>query len=298
MLHARTSRWCEFTGESRAGAVAGGRLSGAATGYPQDVTSSLPLDVAPAWSGVLGEVGTLSAPGRGAHVTVLAAHPDDETLGAGGLICAAAAAGATVTVIVASDGDASHQPFDLAACRRDRVRAAVAALAPRATLRMLGMPGGRLAKWTDRLADAVGELDPVPTHLVTPWSGDRHPDHAACAMAGRIAADQVAARHWQFPLRAWHWDDLDSPSLPLERLHVLRLDGAAHAVKQQALACRVGRPAAPSGTPGDDPMLGRELPSHVRRAAEVFVVDTVSTEYFDQLYRTYTFAEHLGHVPI
>ncbi len=42
------------------------------------------------------------------HVVVLAAHPDDETLGAGGLLSKAARSGIRVTVVVATYGEASH----------------------------------------------------------------------------------------------------------------------------------------------------------------------------------------------
>lgn len=49
-----------------------------------------------------GAPGGLSS---GASVVVFAAHPDDETLGAGGLIHAAVAAGAHVTIVVVTNGD-------------------------------------------------------------------------------------------------------------------------------------------------------------------------------------------------
>ena len=42
------------------------------------------------------------------HLVVLAAHPDDDTLGAGGLMATAAVAGTDVTVVFASDGEGSH----------------------------------------------------------------------------------------------------------------------------------------------------------------------------------------------
>ncbi|MBE9941515.1 hypothetical protein G8C60_20535, partial [Cellulosimicrobium cellulans] len=46
--------------------------------------------------------------GEVAHLVVLAAHPDDESFGAAGLVHELAGRGAAVTVVVASDGEASH----------------------------------------------------------------------------------------------------------------------------------------------------------------------------------------------
>ncbi|WP_188782244.1 PIG-L family deacetylase, partial [Sinomonas atrocyanea] len=104
---------------------------------------------------------------------VLAAHPDDETLGAGGLIAHAARAGAAVHVIVATDGEASHPDSPtltrarLAEVRRREVGAAVAALAPSATFRRLGLPDGALADrgpalertLVEAVRDALGEAE-------------------------------------------------------------------------------------------------------------------------------------------
>ena len=86
-----------------------------------------------------------------AHLVLLAAHPDDETLGAAGLLATAAAAGATVDVVVATAGDGSHprspthSPESLAplACRRGDAEA-VHLLAPGARVHLLGLPDGHL----------------------------------------------------------------------------------------------------------------------------------------------------------
>ena len=65
------------------------------------------------------------------RLIVVAAHPDDESLGAGGLIATAARRGVPVTVVVATTGEASHpqsptlRPAQLAPIRRAEVLAAV-----------------------------------------------------------------------------------------------------------------------------------------------------------------------------
>lgn len=83
---------------------------------------------ATAWDGLLAGLPQLPMPGGGARLVVLAAHPDDETLGCGGLLADAARAGADITVLLATDGEASHphsrthRPPQLAAALEESVR--------------------------------------------------------------------------------------------------------------------------------------------------------------------------------
>ena len=60
------------------------------------------------WSGPEGWPALDPASLLGRPVVVLAAHPDDEVLGAGGLVCRLAAAGAHLRFVWATDGEASH----------------------------------------------------------------------------------------------------------------------------------------------------------------------------------------------
>ena len=45
-------------------------------------------------------------------VAVVAAHPDDEVLGVGGLLAMTAAAGAPIRLVAVTDGEASHPGLD------------------------------------------------------------------------------------------------------------------------------------------------------------------------------------------
>ncbi|MGH3155302.1 MAG: PIG-L deacetylase family protein, partial [Streptosporangiaceae bacterium] len=83
-----------------------------------------------AWSRwpMLGRVPTLDVTGW-ASVVIVAAHPDDEVLGPGGIIATLAAAGASVRVVAVTDGEASHgHRADPAALTRRRVTERQAAL--------------------------------------------------------------------------------------------------------------------------------------------------------------------------
>jgi LmbE family N-acetylglucosaminyl deacetylase len=246
------------------------------------------------WAGLLDRPPTVPPPGPGDHLVVVAAHPGDETLGAGGLIASAAAAGADVTVVIATDGDTSNpaygnqSPDALASLRRREVYAAVSALAPRAQVQLLGLPHGRLAAHADDLVAALERLGADCTHMASTWSGDRHTDYEACSRAAAELCARGSARHWQFPIRAWAWAQPDRGDLPAGQLRGVRLDGAALQAKAAAIECHVSQhqPLSAGGT--DEPILDAAMLEHFRRDTEIFVVEAageiVSREYFDELY--------------
>jgi len=161
-----------------------------------------------AWMGEkrLTRAPALQMPARGTHLLVLGAHPDDESLGAGGLIAAAARGGASVEVILATDGEASHPnspthtPNQLALRRRGEATEAIARLDPRATVSFLGLPDGGLRHCHIDLVQALTERLQPGCLVVTPWRGDRHPDHQACALAARaLLGRRVDCSHWTVP---------------------------------------------------------------------------------------------------
>ena len=120
-------------------------------------------------------------------VLVLAPHPDDESVGAGGTIRLLADAGAAVVVVFATSGEATigspDHPEEVASRRRSEAMAACRLLG--ATPRFLDHPDGSLSGATDVLAGEVGavieELSPDAVFL--PWFADGHPDHEACTVA-------------------------------------------------------------------------------------------------------------------
>lgn len=146
----------------------------------------------------------LHPPSAGESVLVLAVHPDDESLGAGGLIQLAVAARAEVRVVFITDGDNNPWPqrfverrwrIDCAARKRWGERRQGEA---RAALACLGVPPENIFFWhyldqglTRLLLDGGGEfiarlaatiLRWTPDLLVAPSPRDLHPDHSACAV--------------------------------------------------------------------------------------------------------------------
>jgi LmbE family N-acetylglucosaminyl deacetylase len=142
------------------------------------------------------------------RLMVLAVHPDDETLGAGGLLQHAVAVGAAVRVIFFTDGENNPWPQRLLEGRwnisnRDRKRwgmrrreEAIEALSRLGVdandAVFLGLPDrGITSLLTARSDNAVkmitGEFRWHPTVLVIPALQDTHPDHNAVAVLANLA---------------------------------------------------------------------------------------------------------------
>lgn len=221
-------------------------------------------------------------------LVVLAAHPDDETLGAGGLIAHAARSGAAVHVVVATDGEASHPdsptvtPARLAEIRRQEVAAAVAALAPSATLSCLGLLDGALADQGPALERALGEAvrdalgetagggDRAGVVLAAPWRHDAHTDHdAAGAVAARVAREAGVAL-LEYPVWMWHWAAPGSPQVPWTEARRLELAPAVQSAKERALALHLSQTAPLSDRPGDEALLSPGVQAHFERGFEIF----------------------------
>jgi hypothetical protein len=113
---------------------------------------------------------------------IVAAHPDDEVLGAGGLISMLAAARARLRLVAVTDGERSH----------------------------LGHTTG-LAAREDELAAVLAPLVAGFDLCLAPWDGDMHPDHEA---AGRAARRANPGHLYYFPVWMWHWAPPAIPGCP------------------------------------------------------------------------------------
>jgi LmbE family N-acetylglucosaminyl deacetylase/glycosyltransferase involved in cell wall biosynthesis len=121
------------------------------------------------------------------RILVLAAHPDDETLGAGGTIALNARKGAEVRIWIATDGerqDGAGGDAAYAGRRRDEARLAAA---------VLGVPAPVFAGLPDRSLDSSGETltrvlaeelsEFEPDLVLCPSPSEIHPDHRALSEA-------------------------------------------------------------------------------------------------------------------
>ena len=143
---------------------------------------------------------------------IVAPHPDDETIGAYGLIRALKARRARVHVLVVTDGAGSHPASNRWPRRRliaERQRESLAALwrigVTARDVTFLGLPDGGLERsvLTHRMLRRTSARQSYDL-LVIPAADDDHPDHRAVAAAFR----RTAARRLHYLV----WPNRQTPS--------------------------------------------------------------------------------------
>ncbi len=186
-----------------------------------------------------------------APALILAPHPDDESLGCGGLIAAARDRGRSPEVVFITDGTGSH-PHSRA-FPRDRLRDTREAEA-NAALRELNLPDGHstFLRLPDAAAphdgalfdQAVGSLAAIALRrrcgcVLAPWRHDPHADHLATHRMAAVLARRLRLRHWSYPV--WGWTLPTSNPLD-EIVRGARLDISRHLpAKRRAIAAHVSQ---------------------------------------------------------
>lgn len=193
-------------------------------------------------AGLPGRLPTLGADLLAAdRVVLIAPHPDDEVLGAGGVLALAAERGAEVHIVAVTDGEASH-PGRAVELRRVRELERAEALdrlgLAGAHVHRLHQPDGGVE--AGAVVEGVAPLVRPEDVLLAPWECDGHPDHDACGEA----AGRIAARRWSYLVWAWHWASPEQ--VPWERAVRVPLServAAAKAAAVRAFASQLEGPA-------------------------------------------------------
>jgi len=168
-------------------------------------------ELAPPWGGLL----------------LVIPHPDDETLGCGMALAAAAHARRSIGIIMVTDGEGSHPrsiafpPSKLAALRRREYRTALHELVGPSdvpTLR-LKLSDGRTTEKSIS-PEVYGETVRFartlqPSSVWTTWSGDPHCDHRTAARLGATIASQCKAMQWSFAV----WGRFGPKTKPQKKLY-------------------------------------------------------------------------------
>jgi LmbE family N-acetylglucosaminyl deacetylase len=245
------------------------------------------------WRGWLG-AGLRSFPAEDhGRVVVVAAHPDDETLGAGGLIQRLhSSVGTTVELVVATDGEAAFpalSPEDRAAlgrCRRRELHESLRAQGlDQVRVHWLGLPDSRLAEHRVELAERLGELFVGADLCLVPWPGDPHPDHQTAGdVALRVAP--VTTHRWSYPIWLWHRLRPDDAGIPRSRAFVHPLTDEQRRRKSAGIAAFVSQ--LKPGRDGAEPILTPGMLEHFDRDVEVVFreppVRTAPIDRFTDLY--------------
>lgn len=185
-------------------------------------------------------------------LVVVAPHPDDESLGCGGLIALSAAAGRAVRLVVLSDGCGSHThslaypPERLRGLREAETLAAAArlGLGPEA-VRFLRLPDAAVPSngpQAEAAAQAVVEAvrDSAAGAICVTWGHDPHCDHRAAAAIVALARPRLGgARVFAYPV----WGHTLPPGTDVGAApRGVRLDVAgAVAAKRSAIAAHASQ---------------------------------------------------------
>ncbi len=258
---------------TRAGAILGGMLDRAPWRRGSPAGLVLARMAALPFAGIEAVVGSGTA-------LVLAPHPDDESLGCGGLIAACCARGTPPVVAVLTDGAMSHprsRAFPAArrvALRAAETRAAVAALGlPSERLHFLGLRDGAAPRDGSALEEAAVRVAALARRagaatILATWEHDPHPDHVAAHAIARRAAALAGARVVSYPV--WGWTLPPRRRLPMDEVVGVRIDIAAHlAAKRRAIAAHASQAG---GVIDDDASAFRLPPTLLAAAARPFEV--------------------------
>jgi LmbE family N-acetylglucosaminyl deacetylase len=138
-------------------------------------------------------------------VVVVAAHPDDETFGAGGLIHSCARAG-QVAVITVTDGEGARTDLPRpGTVRRRELRAALSCLSSHyIQWHRLGVPDGSVVSHESFVERAIKTRLPADATLIAPFERDGHPDHETVARICIGLARRRGMKVLRYPIWAWH----------------------------------------------------------------------------------------------
>ena len=217
-----------------------------------------------------------------APILVLAPHPDDESLGCGGMIAEACENGQPPLVVVLTDGTMSHP--NSRQYPRERLRQVREEEAAEAT-RRLGLPQERLRflRYPDTLAPTQGATlqhaaatvaSLIRTAgcetVVTSWRLDPHCDHLAAYVIASLACQMSDVRLRAYPV--WGLTLPPDDVLDLAELAGFRLDISRHLLRKRAAI--MAHRSQYAGLIDDDPEGFQMQPSFIELflgGAEVFL---------------------------
>ena len=204
-------------------------------------------------------------------VLIVSPHPDDETLGAGGLIAHLRSRGIGVIVAAVTDGENAYgHGIGLGEIRVREQTAALACLGvEEKNIYRFKICDSDVASYENALSGLLDPLVARSQHIVSPWRHDFHPDHEACGRVAERLSHMHRVQLTSYFFWTWHrgttelLDGLDLVRFPLsDRLLEL---------KRRALMCHQSQLHHDSG----DPILAERLLAPAGRHFETYLPSRV-----------------------
>ena len=239
------------------------------------------------------------------RVVIFSPHPDDESLGCGGLIHRLRSMDKEVHVVYLTDGGMSH-PNSIRFSRADRVRlregeareACRILGIPDTHIHFMALPDGELpSEWDPSFAGIVFELLQLvqawdPDTFVVPWRRDPHEDHRAAWEICRAAVNHLPqpVRWVEFPV--WMWEARNIVDLPRPQEMIAWGLEVQENLPAKERAIRAHR--SQCGEVIDDPQgfrLPEEMVARSLRPREIYFVPpdkryhSLEGDYFERIYR-------------
>ena len=198
------------------------------------------------------------------NMLVIAPHPDDETLAAGGLIARQTSRDIPIHVVAVTDGEnAYNDGIDITFRRSAEQTSALKRLGVvSSSITRLKLTDSGISDQEELLVERLMPFVSQETHLLAPWTGDFHPDHEACGRAAWEVARRSGAALTFYFFWTWH---RGTPDL----LNGLPLKSVALSVEDQ-LAKTEAMAQYRSHASGQ-PILPEELLWPARQSCEVFL---------------------------
>jgi LmbE family N-acetylglucosaminyl deacetylase len=222
------------------------------------------------------------------RILVVAPHPDDEVLGAGGIIQHALARGIRVKVVAVTDGEQSH-PSALASVTCNLARRRVSET--KVALRRLGwdvpdvlrlrLPDGRISARRAELHETLSGLLRPGDWCLAPWHHDGHPDHDACGEVARSACHDTGTQLMSYLIWTWHWATPGEESIPWQLCRRLELTPRERARKRWATKAFSSQISSLSGDWGELPVLPAPILRRFWRSFEVYVEGSERSDAID-----------------
>lgn len=214
---------------------------------------------------------------EGGTIIVLAAHPDDEALGAAALLSRADEWNCQVRVLLFSAGENSHPDSpthsreQLKSVRLKEFDRALSTINDTHSSRFLALPDGQLPEYTNQIQDAIRQeiaRSRGPVTLIAPYSEDGHCDHEAVGVSALEVGRASGVVVLEYPIWYWHWA---APTDP--RWHSWKALTDPRGLDRQALfGCYESQTRPLSDHRGDEVILTSAHLKHFGRGGDTFVI--------------------------